>query len=557
MALFQTSGAQTTEFTYQGQLMSSSALANGSFDFEFALFDGGGTQIGPTATRTSVTVTNGIFTVNLDFGSSFPGATRFLEIRVRQSGGGAFTTLSPRQPINSSPYSIKSLTAATADNAVNAATAANSTQLAGIAANQYLQTNGNGSGLTNLNAGSITSGTLANARLGQIPTANIADSAVTGAKIATGEVVKSLNGLKDNVTLAPGANISITPSGNSLTIASTGGLNGGGSANTVPVWTGAAALGDSLISQSAGQVNLPTGVNLAANPQGDQVRFGTPDGEVGLTMSGKTSGRADIRYDGVLKILNAPAGQTPADTQGIAINSTGSTAVGTSEFTAKLNVSGNDSGSCGPMKVSWGAGSSSTPCGTVLNLASDDSSVSFLRALNGNGTTVASLTGAGTLQLGGSVEASGSLSGVFPSGTVTTSLCRGVGPAQLVYPIVTCNTSSLRFKKDVTDYLPGLNAVTKLRPIRFSWKQDDAPDFGLGAEDVARIAPELTFNDGDGSAMGIRYDRLGVMLINAVKDLQKLIEGQQRTIDKQGQEIRSQRRQLRSLQAKAAKRGPR
>lgn len=87
---------------------------------------------------------------------------------------------------------------------------------------------GNGSNLTNLNAGNITSGTLDNARLGQITTANIAENVVTAPKIASGQVVKSLNGLNDNVTLAAGANITITPAGNTLTISASGGGGCGG-----------------------------------------------------------------------------------------------------------------------------------------------------------------------------------------------------------------------------------------------------------------------------------------------------------------------------------------
>ena len=56
----------------------------------------------------------------------------------------------------------------------------------------------------------------------------IADGGVSAGKIASGQVVKSLNGLKDTVTLAAGANVSITPSGNTLTIAATGGGGGSG-----------------------------------------------------------------------------------------------------------------------------------------------------------------------------------------------------------------------------------------------------------------------------------------------------------------------------------------
>jgi hypothetical protein len=56
---------------------------------------------------------------------------------------------------------------------------------------------------------------------GGVDTAHLANNAVTAAKIAPGNVVKSLNGLKDEVTLAAGPNITLTPVGNTLTIAST------------------------------------------------------------------------------------------------------------------------------------------------------------------------------------------------------------------------------------------------------------------------------------------------------------------------------------------------
>lgn len=126
---------QTTEFTYQGKLNDASIPANGSHDFQFALFDAGGTQIGLTQTITNVTVTNGIFTVELDFGAeAFSGAERLLEIRVKHPADPSYTTLAPRQKITSAPYAIKSL------NAINATTAENSTQLGGVAAANFVQT---------------------------------------------------------------------------------------------------------------------------------------------------------------------------------------------------------------------------------------------------------------------------------------------------------------------------------------------------------------------------------------------------------------------------------
>src|SRR5438445_10358409 len=129
---------QTTAFTYQGRLTDAGAPANANYDLQFALFDNSstGTQIGSTLTRTSVAVSGGVFSVQLDFGvSAFPGANRFLEIGVRPASVGSFATLAPRQQISSTPYAIRTLSAATADTATNA------TQLGGIAASSYVQTN--------------------------------------------------------------------------------------------------------------------------------------------------------------------------------------------------------------------------------------------------------------------------------------------------------------------------------------------------------------------------------------------------------------------------------
>ncbi len=107
--------AQTTQFTYQGYLQESSLAANGTYDFQFKLYDAitGGTQQGALLIFDDVQVTNGLFKVALDFGQSvFPGANRFLEFSVRPgASSGVYTILTPRQQINSTPYAIKSLTA--------------------------------------------------------------------------------------------------------------------------------------------------------------------------------------------------------------------------------------------------------------------------------------------------------------------------------------------------------------------------------------------------------------------------------------------------------------
>ncbi len=131
--------AQTTEITYQGSLKVSGLPANANYDFEFRLFDSlaGGTQVGSLIPQSTIAVTDGVFSVRLDFGQNFPSADRYLEIAVRPAGAGGFTFLNPRQKITSAPYAIRSLTAGSATTAVNAS---NSLNLGGVSAATYVVT---------------------------------------------------------------------------------------------------------------------------------------------------------------------------------------------------------------------------------------------------------------------------------------------------------------------------------------------------------------------------------------------------------------------------------
>lgn len=118
--------AQTTAFNYQGKLNDGATPANGNYQLQFRLFDtvSGGGQIGAAITDVAAAVNQGVFSVKLDFGASvFAGANRFLEIAVRRNSGESYVTLSPREQIASSPYSIRTLSAASADVATNAANA--------------------------------------------------------------------------------------------------------------------------------------------------------------------------------------------------------------------------------------------------------------------------------------------------------------------------------------------------------------------------------------------------------------------------------------------------
>jgi len=107
--------AQSTAFTYQGQLIDNGAPANGSYDLRFALWDAdsSGNAAGVPITNAATSVAAGVFVVTLDFGgAALPGAPRWLEIGVRPAGGaGAFSTLAPRQQLTAMPYAVQALNA--------------------------------------------------------------------------------------------------------------------------------------------------------------------------------------------------------------------------------------------------------------------------------------------------------------------------------------------------------------------------------------------------------------------------------------------------------------
>jgi hypothetical protein len=104
-----------TSFSYQGQLKDASGPLTGSCDFQLGLWDAltAGTQTGATLTKTNQAVSEGLFTVLLDFGANaFNGSARWLEIAVRcPAGGGQYATLSPRQPLSPAPYALYSANA--------------------------------------------------------------------------------------------------------------------------------------------------------------------------------------------------------------------------------------------------------------------------------------------------------------------------------------------------------------------------------------------------------------------------------------------------------------
>lgn len=367
---------QTTEFTYQGRLLDSSMPPTGTYDLQFSLWDtlADGTQIGTTQTMTGVAVSGGIFTVKLDFGPTAfsDGGTRFLEIEVKPSAGGSFTTLSPRQSLTSAPHSIRSLSTAAADSlsaqCVGCVTSSqiesiDGTQITGTipiegiptGSENYIQNaaaarsrglfggqpaasfdvgGGNVSGNLNV-GGSVGIGTTS-------PAAGFTFHSVGTGKFQTanGDINLGTPNVETGMTILSnaGGRADVRFNGTNLVLAA--GTSAGVPANTGVAVSTSGDVGLGGLPQAG--IRLDVNGNSRIQTANGNINLGTPSGEVGVTFT--NSNRADIRYNdaqGKLRLLAGIGTGIPESTRGITVNSVGDVGIGTDNPTAKLHISGN------------------------------------------------------------------------------------------------------------------------------------------------------------------------------------------------------------------------
>lgn len=500
--------AQTSYFTFQGKLTDTMIDANGPYDFTFKLFDSvaNGTQIGADFIIADENVANGIFTVQLDFGSAAftNGAPRFIEIHVRPGAStGLFTPLAPRQEVNSSPFAIKSLKADTAN------TATNSAQLGGVAASQYVQTTdprltndrNPTAGSLNYIQNTISYQADTNFFIGGTGRANIFD----GAEFYTlGQRVLK-NDIGRNLLVGFGA-------GNAISSGQDNSFFGDGTA-----FSNSTGSGNSFFGTDSGSVNF-TGNNNSLFGAKSFVQF------TDLTNASAFGSRATVgaNHSLVLGSINGVNNCSPPACDTVKVG------IGTTTPTNRLDL---NLGNAAPVDS-----------GITIRGASSTLGDIGLRINNTNGGNEWYIDSTGT----GSGYGAGNLAitrfGVSPayflinpSGVVTINNLGASGPPNSLCrnasnQLSTCS-SSLRYKTNVQTYFGGLDIIRRLRPITFDWRDGGMHDIGFAAEDVNAIEPLLTnFND-KGQIEGVKYSQITTALVNAVNEQQSQLEQQTKQID--------------------------
>lgn len=492
LALSTFSVGQSNEFTYQGRLLDNNLPMTAVYDFEFSLWDAlaNGTQAGATQAVTGVAVTNGIFTVRLNFGAQFDGSPRFLQITVRPAGGGAFTTLAPRQPITSAPYAIRSLNSTTAD------TATNSMNLGGVAASQYVVTTD--PRMTDSRNPLPNSGNyIWNQNSVLQPSSNFVIS-------GNGDVGGTLSGNIVNATTQfnLGSNRILYTSGTTETNLFIG-VNSG---STFPT-----AFGNTFVGNGTGGPvnNLTLRNSLFGTEAGTNVMFNSNNSYFGYRAGFINSGPNNAFF-GTSSGVNSTFGSD-------------NTFIGS--LSGQTNTIGDNN--------------------TLIGAGAD---------VGANNLNFATAIGAGavvglsnTILLGridGSdmVQIPGQLQLASLAGGGVTNLCRTATTF-----IASCS-SSLRYKTNIHHFSLGLKLINQLKPITFDWKDGGMRDFGLGAEDVAAIEPLLVTYNKNGEVEGVKYDRIGVIAVNAIKEQQAEISELRAVSSEQAKKIEDQNSKIKDQQ---------
>lgn len=535
LAAAQAAQAQPPGFSYQGRLTDGGVAANGVFDLRFILYDMpvGGAQQGPIITLEDVAVANGIFTVSLDFGAAaFPGAARWLEIGVRPGASvGVFTLLSPRQPIISTPYAIRSLNAGTAALATQAdglsvacVNCVTSGQIGGVNGSQisgaipvasvpagsgnYVQNTTTPQAASNFNiSGNGTAGGTLSANVVNTETQyNIGGSRVlsiaSGGNTYAGVNAGSANTTGDrNAFFGHGAGAANTTAGGNSFFGSSAGAGN------------VTGVGNSYFGNHAGQAstggsnNTMFGINAGtANTASDNAFFGADAGAASTTgidnaFFGMRAGRANTTGN-----YNAFFGRTAGDE-----NTTGS-------LNAFFGRSAGGSNTTGSHNAFFGniAGFSNTTGdhNTVLGQDADLSAgnLTYATAIGSD----AVVTSSARIQLGR--DGIDTVRIGHLSGATATHLCISGNN------VLSSCSSSQRYKQNVQPLRGGLSLIGRLRPVTFDWKERQEADLGLIAEEVGQVEPLLVTRNRDGVIEGVKYDQLSVVLINAVKEQQQEIE---------------------------------
>jgi hypothetical protein len=139
------------------------------------------------------------------------------------------------------------------------------------------------------------------------------------------------------------------------------------------------------------------------------------------------------------------------------------------------------------------------------------------------------------------VGKSGTQKKTFIAGIRGVTVASGVGVIVGTTGQLGTVASSARFKEAIKPMDKASEAILALRPVTFRYKEeldpDKIPQFGLVAEEVEKVNPDLVARDEEGKVMTVRYEAVNAMLLNEFLKEHRKVEEQAATIARQQQQI--------------------
>lgn len=337
--------------------------------------------------------------------------------------------------------------------------------------------------------------------------------------------------------------------------------------------TGAAA----LLLNTTGNFNTAVGTGALTfnNETGN-----TAVGAAALNMNTVGQGNTAVGAAALAFNVNGP-GNTAVGAEALQQNTEGggNTAVGA--LALKNNAGGLGSSSQntavgqGALETTTGSGRNTALGRQALNLNTTGNSNTAVGAdaLSGNTTgsdNIAVGDGAGGLLTTGSnnidigndgVASEANTVRIGTSGTQTDTYIAGIygrPPGANTLAVVcadngklTANASSRRFKHDIKQMNSASEAILALKPVSFRYNNDstNTPWFGLIAEDVAEVNPDLIARDKEGKPFGVRYDQINVMLLNEFLKEHRKVQQLEANAARQQKEIEALTAGLRKVSA--------
>jgi hypothetical protein len=315
------------------------------------------------------------------------------------------------------------------------------------------------------------------------------------------------------------------------------------------------AVGDSaLYSNIDGLGNTATGVSALQNntnggfntANGDSALLdnttGSDNTAIGTGALGANTAGNNNTASGFQALFNNIADENTAyGSQALLTNTTGlgNAAVGTQALSH--NDNGSDNTAIGNFALFGSTGSSNTAIGrnALLNMTSGDGNIA-LGVFAGNSL----LTGSNNIYIGspGFIANESNTIRIGETGTQTRAFIAGirnVTTAGSAIPVLIDSvgqlgtmSSSRRFKNDIKPMDKTSEAILALTPVTFHYKNDNTgtQQFGLIAEDVAKVNPDLVARDKNGEIYTVRYDQVNAMLLNEFLKEHATVQEQQAQI---------------------------